>query len=379
MLEDAETTHSDVSGSYFLPDSDSDGDESFLEDDEGDDEGEDEGANGGASNEGEGAGKEGGNDGKEGAVANFPVIDMTGRPESESGTGGLPESAVEEAVAATLTTEEFARFSKPLDLFSDYHHSATFIVKNNGTPLYQTEAAAPVTSSPASSAAYAKIQKALYHGMHAGTGQQEAEQAIRVAQRLMDRHRLSFEDVSLSAVKDQGRARSVLFFKRYGFQGQTVQKLPSGLWHSLLAKLVADMFNVKYYTQKPSGYVFYGMADEVDQASAAFEMVSNKTVYLCRTKMGNQNSSFMTGIAEGMRLAMEKERAEARLRESPEESKARGEWERRCANMSSKVLSGMKIRLRKGRRSTAKVDGAARAKGVEVGRGQRVKQNLIKC
>lgn len=297
-------------------------------------------------------------------------------PASTEGQHALPQTvasriAVQEATNEVLTPDELQRFSALRNAPPQIHRDATIYALMCETPVFQTKDSN--TTSSASTATMARIRKALFHGMHHGTGQQEAEQAMRVAQRLMTQHQVSIEDAN---GVPQGSARSVRFYKNSSAR-QPIKLWPAGSWHNTLANLVSTMFHVSHYANRPSQFVFYGMADQVDQATLAFEMAVNKAVFLCRKQMGNQDHSFLLGVGEGMREATKTEQKELNRQESPEERLRRERWEQNCADMAKKVQKEMGLRLKKGKFSSASLNASSRAKGVVAGRSQRVKQNLI--
>ena len=93
--------------------------------------------------------------------------------------------------------------------------------------------------------------------------------------------------------------------------------MPTGYWFSKLARLIAEIFCVKFYLDNINikGVVFYGHRDQVDIACLAFEIAFNRILHLSRETVKKQDPIFMLQVTESMCKACGKELHEYRKKE----------------------------------------------------------------
>jgi hypothetical protein len=303
--------------------------------------------------------------------------------DAENGPKTPPQIVMDQLSAADMERFSSLRQSEP-----NVHPHATYFARMCDQPMFEMNIGTTQTGGNENTARAARIRKALFYGMHEGTGRLEAEHALRVARNLMVRYNMTEDDIKKKLADEvPGRARKVQFFKGAGGR-EPLPNVPRGDWHMVLSRLISDVFNVKHYMKidrekipdgsrerKTSGYVFYGPPDEVDQAALAFEMAANRIVWLSRVHEKKQNVGFMLGIAEGIKQAEEEELKVILRHATGLEKNSRQLAKQYRDKVCNIIEKRMGVNFKKRRSSHARLDESARRKGQKVGEGQRVTQN----
>ncbi|EJD50661.1 hypothetical protein AURDEDRAFT_143491 [Auricularia subglabra TFB-10046 SS5] len=165
-----------------------------------------------------------------------------------------------------------------------------------------------------------RIKKALTLAAHAGTGEQEARQAMRMANKLMQAHNVSQADIMATETQEQK-------VKRAGASVVTIRsttgaKVLMASWTSSLAGAMETFFNVKSYSttfpdRSRITWTFYGLAEGTVAAARAMEWCHNLILTWSANnksaKGRNAKNLYSNGVADGLfSLARAERRAEER-------------------------------------------------------------------
>ncbi|KAF7296150.1 DUF2786 domain-containing protein [Mycena kentingensis (nom. inval.)] len=192
-----------------------------------------------------------------------------------------------------------------------------------------------------------RIRKALALASHAGTGEQEAKAALRMASKLLDQYNVSQADIiahETDAEKLQRAGQSVVSIRSTVASHKPVDKFT---WARTLSHAMTKFFGGKSYSTRfrlgarpRVEFTFYGLAEQTVAAAHAFEMTYNliSTWSLHPDIKGvNVRNCYCSGVAQGLikmaseekkrdeQRAAKKEQAllEARAAEEAEEAKSR--------------------------------------------------------
>ncbi|SNX83854.1 uncharacterized protein MEPE_02562 [Melanopsichium pennsylvanicum] len=192
-----------------------------------------------------------------------------------------------------------------------------------------TDGAASASESEAklasvSSGILSRIQKSLALAKHPGTGEAEAQQALRLATRLMSSQNLTQADLLTSSSDETNLARAGMSIVEIVSQTSAAPRNES--WVNQIAIAVNLFFDVKAYSTSYANrtklsWTFYGLAVNTVAAAHAFEMVHNQVLTwafekaqekLVKGKTGK--NSYCQGVAAGLiGLAKKEKKEELRL------------------------------------------------------------------
>lgn len=218
-----------------------------------------------------------------------------------------------------------------------------------------TDSVASVSESEAklanvSSGILSRIQKSLALAKHPGTGEAEAQQALRLATRLMSSQNLTQADLLASSDAEANQARAGMSIVEIVSQTNASPRNES--WANQLAIAINLFFDVKAYStsydnRTKLSWTFYGLAVNTVAAAHAFEMVHNQVLTwayekavakLVSGKTGK--NSYCQGVAAGlialakkekkeeMRLAIESEKKRLKDAEEKEQAQLKKEKKR---------------------------------------------------
>ncbi|GAC97416.1 Ankyrin repeat protein [Pseudozyma hubeiensis SY62] len=210
-----------------------------------------------------------------------------------------------------------------------------------------TDGVASVSQSEAklagvNSGILSRIQKSLALAKHPGTGEAEAQQALRLATRLMSSQNLTQADLLASSDSETNQSRAGMSIVEIVSQTNATPRNES--WVNQVAIAVNYFFDVKAYSTSYANrtklsWTFYGLAVNTVAAAHAFEMVHNQVLTWAYDKAAAKlvtgktgKNSYCQGVAAGlialarkekkeeMRLAIESE--QKRLKDAEEQEKA---------------------------------------------------------
>ncbi|KAJ1026765.1 hypothetical protein NDA16_002062 [Ustilago loliicola] len=187
-----------------------------------------------------------------------------------------------------------------------------------------TDGVASVSESEAklasiSSGILSRIQKSLALAKHPGTGEAEAQQALRLATRLISSQNLTQADLIASSDAETNQTHAGMSIVE--IVSQTSASPRNESWVNQVAIAVNLFFDVKAYSTSYANrtklsWTFYGLAVNTVAAAHAFEMVHNQVLTwayqkarekLVKGKTGR--NSYCQGVAAGL-IALAKEKKE---------------------------------------------------------------------
>ncbi|CBQ73236.1 conserved hypothetical protein [Sporisorium reilianum SRZ2] len=195
-----------------------------------------------------------------------------------------------------------------------------------------------------------RIQKSLALAKHPGTGEAEAQQALRLATRLMSSQNLTQADLLASSDAEANQARAGMSIVEIVSQTSAAPRNES--WANQLAVAVNLFFDVKAYSTSYANrtklsWTFYGLAVNTVAAAHAFEMVHNQVLTWAYEKAAKKlvsgktgKNSYCQGVAAGlialakkekkeeMRLAIESEKKRLKDAEEQEQAQVKKEKQR---------------------------------------------------
>lgn len=218
-----------------------------------------------------------------------------------------------------------------------------------------TDGVASVTESSAklasvSSGILSRIQKSLALAKHPGTGEAEAQQALRLATRLMSSQNLTQADVLASSDSEEKQAHAGMSIVEIISQTGAAPRNES--WVNQVACAINLFFDVKAYSTSYANrtklsWTFYGLAVNTVAAAHAFEMVHNQVLTWAAEKAAAKQvtgktgkNSYCQGVAAGlialakgekkeeMRLAIESEKKRLKDAEVKEQEQIKKEKQR---------------------------------------------------
>lgn len=218
-----------------------------------------------------------------------------------------------------------------------------------------TDGVASVSESEAklagvSSGILSRLQKSLALAKHPGTGEAEAQQALRLATRLMSSQNLTQADLLASSDAETNQTHAGMSIVEIVSQTEAAPRNES--WVNQVAIAVNLFFDVKAYSTSYANrtklsWTFYGLAVNTVAAAHAFEMVHNQVLTwagekakagLVKGKTGK--NSYCQGVAAGlialakkekkeeMRLAIEGEKKRLKEAEKEEQKQVKKEKDR---------------------------------------------------
>lgn len=218
-----------------------------------------------------------------------------------------------------------------------------------------TDGVASVSESEAklanvSSSILSRIQKSLALAKHPGTGEAEAQQALRLATRLMSSQNLTQADILASSSAETNQTRAGMSIVEIVSQTNASPRNQS--WVNQVAIAINLFFDVKAYSTSYANrtklsWTFYGLAINTVAAAHAFEMVHNQVLTWAYEKASAKlvsgktgKNSYCQGVAAGlialakkenkeeMRLAIESEKKRLKDAEEQEAAQTKKEKER---------------------------------------------------
>lgn len=195
-----------------------------------------------------------------------------------------------------------------------------------------------------------RIQKSLALAKHPGTGEAEAQQALRLATRLMSSQNLTQADLLASSDAETNQARAGMSIVEIVSQTNASPRNES--WVNQVAVAVNLFFDVKAYSTSYANrtklsWTFYGLAVNTVAAAHAFEMVHNQVLTWAYEKAAAKlvsgktgKNSYCQGVAAGlialakrekkeeMRLAIESEKKRLKESEVQEQEQIKKERQR---------------------------------------------------
>ncbi|SPO23843.1 uncharacterized protein UTRI_03626_B [Ustilago trichophora] len=218
-----------------------------------------------------------------------------------------------------------------------------------------TDGVASVSQSEAklanvSSGILSRIQKSLALAKHPGTGEAEAQQALRLATRLMSSQNLTQADILASSSAETNQTRAGMSIVEIVSQTNASPRNES--WVNQVAIAINLFFDVKAYSTSYANrtklsWTFYGLAINTVAAAHAFEMVHNQVLTWAYEKASAKlvsgktgKNSYCQGVAAGlialakkekkeeMRLAIESEKKRLKDAEEQEAAQTKKEKER---------------------------------------------------
>lgn len=175
-----------------------------------------------------------------------------------------------------------------------------------------------------------RIKKAITLAGHAGTGEAEARNAMRIAQKLMQVHNVSQADI-MAQESDEQRAKragsSVVEIRTRSSDTDEEGLVVFSGWYDTLADTMGIFFNVKSYWTKWSDrsritFTFYGIAEGTVAAAQAFEWIHNLIIKWRDQKQYATRNMYCHGVVD------ELEKLAKRERKQEERAAARAEKER---------------------------------------------------
>lgn len=165
-----------------------------------------------------------------------------------------------------------------------------------------------------------RIQKSLALAKHPGTGEAEAQQALRLATRLMSSQNLTQADLLASSSAESNQTHAGMSIVEIVSQTNASPRNES--WVNQIAIAVNLFFDVKAYSTSYANrtklsWTFYGLAVNTVAAAHAFEMVHNQVLTwawekakqgMVRGKTGK--NSYCQGVASGLIALAKKEKKE---------------------------------------------------------------------
>ncbi|EST05146.1 protein of unknown function DUF2786 [Kalmanozyma brasiliensis GHG001] len=203
-----------------------------------------------------------------------------------------------------------------------------------------------------SSGILSRIQKSLALAKHPGTGEAEAQQALRLATRLMSSQNLTQADLLASSDSSENQTHAGMSIVEIVSQTGAAPRNES--WVNQVACAINLFFDVKAYSTSYANrtklsWTFYGLAVNTVAAAHAFEMVHNQVLTWATEKAATKQvtgktgkNSYCQGVAAGlialakgekkeeMRLAIESEKK--RLKDAEVEEKAQIKKEKQRLN-----------------------------------------------
>lgn len=218
-----------------------------------------------------------------------------------------------------------------------------------------TDGVASVSESEAklagvSAGILSRIQKSLALAKHPGTGEAEAQQALRLATRLMSSQNLTQADILASSSAETNQSRAGMSIVEIVSQTSATPRNES--WVNQVAIAVNLFFDVKAYSTSYANrtklsWTFYGLAINTVAAAHAFEMVHNQVLTWAYEKAAKKlvsgktgKNSYCQGVAAGlialakkekkeeMRLAIEGEKKRLKEAEKEEQKQVKEQKER---------------------------------------------------
>lgn len=188
-----------------------------------------------------------------------------------------------------------------------------------------TDGVASVSESEAklagvSAGILSRIQKSLALAKHPGTGEAEAQQALRLATRLMSSQNLTQADLLASSDAEANQARAGMSIVE--IVSQTSASPRNESWANQIAVAVNLFFDVKAYSTSYANrsrlsWTFYGLAVNTVAAAHAFEMVHNQVLTWAYEKAAAKlvsgktgKNSYCQGVAAGLIALAKKEKKE---------------------------------------------------------------------
>jgi hypothetical protein len=195
----------------------------------------------------------------------------------------------------------------------------------SATPGPATDGVASVSESEAklagvSAGILSRIQKSLALAKHPGTGEAEAQQALRLATRLMSSQNLTQADLLASSDAEANQARAGMSIVE--IVSQTSASPRNESWTNQIAVAVNLFFDVKAYSTSYANrsrlsWTFYGLAVNTVAAAHAFEMVHNQVLTWAYEKAAAKlvsgktgKNSYCQGVAAGLIALAKKEKKE---------------------------------------------------------------------
>lgn len=202
-----------------------------------------------------------------------------------------------------------------------------------------------------SSGILSRIQKSLALAKHPGTGEAEAQQALRLATRLMSSQNLTQADLLATSSDESNQSRAGMSIVE--IVSQTNASSPRNeSWVNQVAIAVNLFFDVKAYSTSYANrtklsWTFYGLAINTVAAAHAFEMVHNQVLTWAYEKATKKlvsgktgKNSYCQGVAAGLislakmekkqelRLAIETEKKRLKDAEEKEQNQLKKEKDR---------------------------------------------------
>ena len=124
-----------------------------------------------------------------------------------------------------------------------------------------------------------RIVKLLNTGFHENSNENEAKNAMKLAQKLMKRHNLSqallLKERDQKTENDSGRLKGGLVLAKI-VNRKTGKPARGARWFSPLANAVCTTFEVQYYIETFKGFTFYGIYTNAQLAAYAFKVAAER-------------------------------------------------------------------------------------------------------
>jgi len=145
-----------------------------------------------------------------------------------------------------------------------------------------------------------RIVKLLNTGFHENSNENEAKNAMKLAQKLMKRHNLSqallLKERDQKSEEDSGRLKGGLVLAKI-VSRSTGKPARKARWLSRLAHAVCTTFEVQFYMQTLKGFTFYGIYTNAQLAAYAFKVAAERISSMMAEYNRNSSSAAKTRAA----------------------------------------------------------------------------------
>ncbi|KDR80712.1 hypothetical protein GALMADRAFT_241123 [Galerina marginata CBS 339.88] len=186
----------------------------------------------------------------------------------------------------------------------------------------------------------AKIRKAMQLATHSGTGEAEAKAAMRMAIKMMQSQNLTQADLIANETAEERLTRAGQSTVTITSTRNKTVQVKCQRWHNDAVEAACEAFDVQVYSESSEDrdfvtWVFYGLADNTVAAALSFEMLHNQIEIWSIERKGELKgrsgpNSYRIGVARRVLKDAEEENRKA-LKKAEEEEKRRIEEEAEAA------------------------------------------------
>nr|GAT49488.1 predicted protein [Mycena chlorophos] len=255
---------------------------------------------------------------------------------------------------------------------------AEIVVRATDTPEDKADAQRRIDNLD--HAVVGKIRKILALAAHSGTNEEEARQALEMANTLLERHNVTQADMlahETNAEKFERAGQSTVWIRHVEVPldlNERPNKIKMETWTRILAMAMGSFFDCQHFSEACDSYdddeeleyarikwTFYGLAEQTVTAAHAFEMCYNLiVVWALKPEVGtgvHHRNSYCTGIARGlydmaktekerdMKRAAKREAELVKAREEEEAEEERRRLERLQGPPATLELDGFEVTL----------------------------------